>query len=70
MLLLRHRGILGLTFRRQHVLHGFIVDFCRLRERIVLELEGDVHDSEAQRDYDRARAGFLEAAGYRGMYIR
>ena len=38
------RGILGLMFRRQHVLHGFIVDFCCLSERIVIELEGDVHD--------------------------
>jgi len=25
-------------------LHGFIVDFCCLSERIVIELEGDVHD--------------------------
>ena len=25
--LLRNRGVLGLKFRRQHVLHGFIVDF-------------------------------------------
>jgi very-short-patch-repair endonuclease len=32
------------------VLHGFIVDFCCLSERIVIELEGDVHDNEAQRD--------------------
>ena len=45
-----NRGILGLKFRRRHVLHGFIVDFCCLSERIVIELEGDVHDNEAQRD--------------------
>src|SRR6266700_7781022 len=38
------RGIFGLKFRRQHVLHGFIVRFCCLSERIVIELEGDVHD--------------------------
>src|SRR5256885_17234985 len=64
--LLRNRGILGLKFRRQHVLHGFILDFYCPRERIVIELEGDVHDAaEAQRDYDQARAGFLQAAGYR-----
>ena len=67
--LLRNRGILGLKFRRQHVLHGFIVDFCCLRERIVIELEGDVHDAEDQRAYDRARAGFLEAAGYRVIRV-
>ena len=42
--LLRDRRILGLKVRRQHVLHGFIVRFCCLSERIVIELEGDVHD--------------------------
>src|SRR5881392_1368473 len=44
--LLRNRGILGLKFRRQHVLHGFIVDFYCPSERIVIELEGGVHDNE------------------------
>ena len=68
--LLRNRGILGLKFRRQHVLHGFIVDFYCASERIVIELEGNVHDTEAQRDYDRARAGFLNAAGYRVIRLR
>ena len=62
--LLRNRGVLGLKFRRQHVIHGFIVDFCCLRERIVLELEGNVHDSHDQRVYDRARVGVLTAAGF------
>jgi len=68
--LLRDRGVLGLKFRRQHVLHGFIVDFCCLRERIVLELEGNVHESHDQRVYDRARAGVLTAAGYHVIRVR
>ena len=67
---LRNRGILGLKFRRQHVLHGFIVDFCCLRERIILELEGNVHDGEARRAYDCARAEVLEEAGYRIIRVR
>ena len=67
---LRNRGILGLKFRRQHVLHGFIVDFYCTRERIVIELDGNVHDAEAQRGYDHARTGFLEAAGYRVIRVR
>jgi very-short-patch-repair endonuclease len=37
--LLRNRGVLGLKFRRQHVLHGFVVDFYCAAERLVLELE-------------------------------
>ena len=68
--LLRNRGILGLKFRRQHVLHGFIVDFYCPGERIVIELEGNVHDAEAQRDYDRARVGLLKAAGYDVIRLR
>jgi very-short-patch-repair endonuclease len=46
------------------------VDFFCPSERIVIELEGDVHNSEAQGHYDRARAGFLEAAGYRVIRMR
>jgi very-short-patch-repair endonuclease len=68
--LLRNRKILGLKFRRQHVLHGFIVDFFCRAERIVIELEGDVHDTEAQQVYDRARAGNLQAAGYQVLRVR
>jgi very-short-patch-repair endonuclease len=68
--LLCNRGILGLKFRRQHVLHGFVVDFYCPSERIVIEIEGNVHDTEAQRGYDRARTGFLEGAGYRVIRVR
>jgi len=68
--LLRNRGILGLKFRRQHVLHGFIVDFYCASERVVIELEGSPHDGAAQQIYDRARAAFLTAAGYRIIGVR
>jgi len=68
--LLRNRGILGLKFRRQHVLHGFIVDFYCASERVVIELEGSVHDGQTQQTYDRARAVFLAAAGYRIIRVR
>ena len=68
--LLRNRGVLGLKFRRQHVLHGFIVDFYCATERLVLELEGDVHARRARPIYDAARAEFLQAAGYRVVRMR
>jgi len=68
--LLRNRGVLGLKFRRQHVLHSFIVDFYCATERLVLELEGDVHARCDRPIYDAARAEFLEAAGYRVVRIR
>ena len=68
--LLRNRGVLGLKFRRQHVLLGFIVDFYCVAERLVLDLEGDAHDGTDQLAYDAARAALLEAAGYRVVRVR
>jgi len=68
--LLRNRGILGLKFRRQHVLHGFIVDSYSASERVVIELEGSPHDGAAQQICDRARAALLTAAGYRIIRVR
>ena len=68
--LLRNRGVLGLKFRRQHVLRGFIVDFYCVAERLVLDLEGDAHDGTDQLAYDAARAALLEAAGYRVVRVR
>ena len=68
--LLRNRGVLSLKFRRQHVLHGFIVDFYCIAERIVVELEGDVHDRSARQVYDAARAEVLRAAGCRLVRVR
>ena len=59
-----------MKFRRQHVLHGFIVDFYCGAERLVVGLEGDVHDPCEQQTYDAARAAFLKAAGYRVVRVR
>jgi len=67
--LLQSRGVLGLKFRRQQVLHGFIVDFYCAAERLVLELEGAPHAASERRAYDAARAATLEAAGYRVIRV-
>ncbi|PYP47333.1 MAG: hypothetical protein DMD42_02665 [Gemmatimonadetes bacterium] len=67
--LLRNRGVLALKFRRQHVVHGFIVDFYCATERLVVELEGAPHAGRERRAYDAARAATLEAAGYRVIRI-
>jgi very-short-patch-repair endonuclease len=68
--LLRNRRMLGLKFRRQHVLEGFIVDFYCATHRLVIELDGTPHDHPAQAAYDRARRGWLEQLGYRVVVIR
>jgi len=68
--LLRNRRLLGLRFRRQHVLHGFIVDFYCPALKLVLELDGNPHDGVTQASYDDARTVWLKSAGYRLIRIR
>jgi very-short-patch-repair endonuclease len=68
--LLRNRAILGLKFRRQHVVHGFIVDFYCAELRLVLELDGDHHREPSRSGYDAARSQVLAAAGYHVIRIR
>lgn len=45
---LRDRRCLGLKFRRQQVIRGFIVDFYCAELRLAIELDGGVHDDPEQ----------------------
>jgi len=51
------RDALSVHVRRQHVLHPFIVDFYVATRRLVIEVDGSVHDT--QRELDAARDAFL-----------
>ncbi|MGH7426986.1 MAG: DUF559 domain-containing protein [Candidatus Methylomirabilaceae bacterium] len=68
--LLRNRGLLGLKFRRQHVLHGFIVDFYCSALKLIVELDGRLHDRATQVGFDAARTAWLTGAGYRVIRVR
>lgn len=58
----RHNRLSGFHFRRQHVLEGYIVDFCCIKARVVVEIDGAHHadqaDADAQRDAVLRRLGF------------
>ena len=56
---LRNRKLIGLNFRRQHPLDKFIVDFNCNERKIVVELDGSVHDEKINKDYDEARTAML-----------
>jgi very-short-patch-repair endonuclease len=57
--LLRGRRLLGLEFRRQQVVAGFIVDFYCASLRWVLELDGRIHDAPVRAEYDVLRSQIL-----------
>lgn len=54
---------LGVRFRRQQVIQGFIVDFYCHRAGLVIEVDGDIHD--LQKEEDGRRENVLSALGLR-----
>jgi len=61
--------MLGLKFRRQHVVGGVIVDFYCAELELVLEVDGGIHTMPEQVAYDAARTTHLEARGLRLVRI-
>ena len=63
---LRNRGFLGLKFRRQHVIRGFVVDFYCPDLKLAVEIDGKIH--EHQKEYDTLRQDLIERDGF--FFIR
>jgi len=61
---LRDRQILGLKFRRQYPINRYIADFCCPELRLVIEVDGAVHETKAQIVHDQNRGEYLQALGY------
>jgi len=56
---------LGVHFRRQHVIGSYIADFMSLKNHLVIEIDGDYHQSPEQQLLDAERTRYLETKGYR-----
>lgn len=56
---------LGIKFRRQQVIRGFIVDFYAEAANLAIELDGAAHDSPEAQAKDRQREAVLRGAGAR-----
>ena len=57
------KKILGLTFRRQHPINQFIADFYCHKARLVIELDGSIHNIEDNRLRDMGRVDEFEKFG-------
>ena len=67
--LLRDRQLGGLKFRRQYVLGPYIVDFCCVERKVVIELDGGGHGEDLQKERDGRRDEFLAQQGWQVMRI-
>ena len=60
---LRNDQLNGVSFRRSHALGIYIVDFCAIKEKLVIELDGSQHLEQVK--YDEERTQYLQSEGYR-----
>lgn len=54
----------GFPVRRQHPIGPYIVDFAILSRRLVIEVDGSVHNVEANRRRDKLRDSYLIENGW------
>jgi very-short-patch-repair endonuclease len=59
---IRKEQVRGVKFRRQFAIDRFITDFCSPAIRLIIEVDGDIH--EYQREEDAIRQAFLESLGF------
>lgn len=61
---LRAHRLMGLGFRRQVPVAGYIVDFACAEHRRVIEVDGSQHARAGDADYDKQRTQHLESDGW------
>lgn len=59
------KGLDGFKFRRQHIIGEYIVDFVCLEKRLVIEVDGSIHNVPEQVEHDKIRTEWLESNGFK-----
>lgn len=67
---LRNRKLDGLKFRRQQIIEGFIVDFFCHELKLVIELDGEIHDTSEQREIDEHRKKVFKLRGLKEVRFK
>jgi very-short-patch-repair endonuclease len=65
---LRTNRLCGLHFRRQQIIDGFIVDFYCHKAKLVIEVDGGIHQQQVE--YDTERDKVLAARGLQVLRIQ
>jgi very-short-patch-repair endonuclease len=61
---LRAHRLMGLAFRRQFPISGYIVDFACPTKRLIVEVDGSQHAENNQQAIDEQRRRRLESDGW------
>ena len=68
--MLRNRNLLGLKFRRQHPIARFIADFYCAELKLVIEIDGSIHEREDIIKYDLERENYLKELGLKVLRFK
>ena len=60
---LRKKQVEGFTFRRQHPIDIYIVDFYCHEFNLIIEVDGDIHELPEVSEHDEGRTAELERFG-------
>ena len=62
---LQQRKLDGKKFRRQHNIENYITDFYCPEQRLIIELDGQVHFNPTSQENDKNRTKRLEELGFK-----
>lgn len=65
---LRAKRLNGIKFRRQQIIAGFIVDFYCHAAKLIIEIDGEIHQKQTEQDTEREK--ILLAYGLRILRIK
>lgn len=66
---LRSRQLNGLKFRRQHHFGKYIADFYCPEIKLIVEVDGDVHDLDQQKIHDAQREQYLKSLDLEILHV-
>ncbi len=62
---IRNRKLNKMKFKRQHSIGNYIVDFYCASSRLIIELDGEVHNVPEQIEKDKSRDENLKEMGFK-----
>ena len=66
---LKGKKLDGHKFRRQYGVDKYVIDFYCVKEKLSVELDGEVHDTEEAKQKDKDREEFINNFGIKQVLV-
>jgi 5-methyltetrahydrofolate--homocysteine methyltransferase len=63
--LLRDRKLESYKFRRQHIIGKYIADFVCIPQKLIIEIDGSIHQLPENKESDEIRTNWLQSIGFK-----